>query len=754
MQSSRRVASLSTLAALVVACGGGDPVSPPPPPPPPPAPVTVAVTPATVTVVAGQSQQFTATVTNTTNPTVTWAASAGTIVASGLAATWTAPPAGTAATVTATSVADPARSGSASVTISPPPPAPVASVTLDRSVDTLVPQQQRQIVAVLRDGDGNVLTGRTIAWASTAATLASVSGTGLITGLVPGEATITATAEGKSGSVVVRVVQGGMISVAGGTLSSADGAVTLSIPAGAVAAASPVTITAVPAPTANPLLAPGTAFEFGPSQTFAQPVTMTIKYSPAQLPVGVAASTLRLHRLTGGVWVEVAGSSVDQAANTVTGQTSSFSQYALVGKPLQQQIVIVWENGEGAKCAAGQGLQCGVTFGGGWVVPEDVYTATFELFGASGGGMGGAGTGRGKGGRTVATIPVYPGESFQIRTGRAGNTLGAFNGGGRGGFGNIFTLLDGTVTQTDASAGGGATDVRRGTVVLQDFPGLAGRILVAGGGGGDAGAVLKYTSSGASGTWELLGPGAPGGLGGGLVGGDGGNGDAFSFTGGNSFTAPTGGRGGSTLQPGAAGLSSNWLGFDADKYNGQPEAGDPFWGGGRGGHAQQSTPNGNGGGGGGGGWQGGGGGGSSWTGQQSAAGGGGGSSWGPLGTSFEQGVHTGHGRAVLTFTPSPGLIPTVTTGTPSVSPVPAGSSFTVSATVILKPPAQGPVTGTVRFEVDGALWGSGPVPIQNGQAVSAPISGLPAGSHTITVSYLGNGNLAPSGTNFLVVVSP
>jgi hypothetical protein len=96
----------------------------------------------------------------------------------------------------------------------------------------------------------------------------------------------------------------------------------------------------------------------------------------------------------------------------------------------------------------------------------------------------------------------------------------------------------------------------------------------------------------------------------------------------------------------------------------------------------------------------------------------------------------------------------VTTGTPSITPIPTSGSFTVAATVILKPPAQGPVTGTVRFDVDGVLWGSGPVPIQNGQAISAPISGLPAGSHTITVSYLGSGNLAPSGTNFLIVVGP
>ncbi len=757
----RGIFPLMAIALLILAaCGGSSPVAPPPapppppPPPPPPAPVAVAVTPSAATVAAGQTQAFTAVVSNTTNAAVTWTASTGVLQPAGVSATWTAPSTGGPATVTATSVADPTKSASANVTVMPPVEAPVASIVLDHSAETLVAQQTVQVVAVLKDAANNVLTGRSITWSSTAQATAAVSSTGLITGIAPGAATISATSEGQTATVAITVVEGGVITPTGGVIATSNGAAVVTVPAGAVTSTLALTIAPVQNPTADPLLVPGTAFEFSPSQNFAQPVTVAIKFAPAQLPGNVTIATLRLHRLTGAAWVEVPGSSVDTATNTVTGQTSSFSQYAVVGKLPPAQVTIVWENGQGATCAAGQGLQCGITHGGGWVVPEDVYTATFELYGASGGGINGIGTGRGKGGKTVATIAVYPGEPFQIRTGSAGNTLVAYNGGGRGGFGNIFPVAGGAQVQTNGSAGGGATDVRRGTVVLQDSPGYPGRILVAGGGGGDGGAVMKYTPNGSIGTWELLGPGAPGGQGGGLVGGDGGNGTALAYQGGNSYTAPTGGRGGSTLQPGSAGISSNWLGFDTDRFTGQPADADPYWGGGRGGHAQQSAPNGNGGGGGGGGWQGGGGGGATWEAEQMAAGGGGGSSWGPLGTAFQQGVHSGHGRAVLTFTPSPGLVPTVTTGTPSVTPVLAGTAFTIGAAVTLKPPAQGPVTGTVRFEVNGQLWGSGPVPLQSGQATSAPITGLPAGAHTITVAFLGNGNLAPSGTSFLVVVSP
>ena len=92
--------------------------------------IIVQVSPANATVVSGGTQQFTATVTGTSNVAVTWSATAGTISNSGL---FTAPVVSgiTMATVTATSVAQPSSSGSASVTINPagPPPPPVPTIT-------------------------------------------------------------------------------------------------------------------------------------------------------------------------------------------------------------------------------------------------------------------------------------------------------------------------------------------------------------------------------------------------------------------------------------------------------------------------------------------------------------------------------------------------------------------------------------------------------------------------------------------------
>jgi len=99
---------------LVVSCGGGTTgtVSPA---------ISVRVSASATSVAAGQQVQFTATVTGTTNTSVTWlvvgGAADGTISASGL---YTAPavvPNPALVTVTATSLADPTKSGSGSITV-------------------------------------------------------------------------------------------------------------------------------------------------------------------------------------------------------------------------------------------------------------------------------------------------------------------------------------------------------------------------------------------------------------------------------------------------------------------------------------------------------------------------------------------------------------------------------------------------------------------------------------------------------------
>ena len=80
--------------------------------------ISVTVSPLIASLSSGATQQFTATVQNTTNTGVSWSVSSGTISSSGL---YTAPTVSTntAATVTATSVADSTVSASVPVTIAP-----------------------------------------------------------------------------------------------------------------------------------------------------------------------------------------------------------------------------------------------------------------------------------------------------------------------------------------------------------------------------------------------------------------------------------------------------------------------------------------------------------------------------------------------------------------------------------------------------------------------------------------------------------
>src|SRR4029077_10769174 len=82
---------------------------------------------------------------------------------------------------------------------------PVASVTVSPSSANLQTGQTVQLTATARDASGNTLSGRAMTWTSTNASVATVNGSGLVTGAGAGSATITATSEGQSGTSSVTV---------------------------------------------------------------------------------------------------------------------------------------------------------------------------------------------------------------------------------------------------------------------------------------------------------------------------------------------------------------------------------------------------------------------------------------------------------------------------------------------------------------------------------------------------------------------
>jgi alpha-tubulin suppressor-like RCC1 family protein len=84
-------------------------------------------------------------------------------------------------------------------------PTAVASVTVAPNASDLVVGGTQTFAATVRDAAGNVLDGRPISWSTSNHSIASVDATGLVQGLTPGVATITATSQGKEGSAVVSV---------------------------------------------------------------------------------------------------------------------------------------------------------------------------------------------------------------------------------------------------------------------------------------------------------------------------------------------------------------------------------------------------------------------------------------------------------------------------------------------------------------------------------------------------------------------
>jgi uncharacterized protein YjdB len=159
--------------------------------------VGVTVTPSSI--VVGQTSQATAVVVDASGNVipgafVTWSSSNSVVATVSATGVVTGVSAGTA-TISATSGG---KTGTAVITVSVA--GPVATVTVTLGNPNLHPGQTTQATAVARDAAGNVVTGATFTWTSSNAVVGVVSTSGLVTAVSSGNATITASASGHSGS--------------------------------------------------------------------------------------------------------------------------------------------------------------------------------------------------------------------------------------------------------------------------------------------------------------------------------------------------------------------------------------------------------------------------------------------------------------------------------------------------------------------------------------------------------------------------
>ena len=141
--------------------------------------VKVSVSPGSATLLPGQTQQFTASVTGSSNTSVTWTATGGTITSSGLFTAGSTT--GNSFSVKATSVADTSKSATAAVSIQ------AVQVTVSPTSATLLPGQTQQFTASVTGSSNTSVT-----WTATGGT---ISASGLYTaGQSTGNFAVTATA--------------------------------------------------------------------------------------------------------------------------------------------------------------------------------------------------------------------------------------------------------------------------------------------------------------------------------------------------------------------------------------------------------------------------------------------------------------------------------------------------------------------------------------------------------------------------------
>ncbi len=153
----------------------------------PAAPVTqIVVVPESLTVDPAQQVKFVAygrsAAGDSTGAAVAWSTTGGTVTSDGM---FTADTLAGDFLVTATS-SQPKLSGSSRVHNRGR--LPVASVIVSPAAASVTIGQSVQLAATAKDSNGNPLSGRSITWSSSAAAVAEVNGSGLVTGVGAGAA--------------------------------------------------------------------------------------------------------------------------------------------------------------------------------------------------------------------------------------------------------------------------------------------------------------------------------------------------------------------------------------------------------------------------------------------------------------------------------------------------------------------------------------------------------------------------------------
>ena len=210
------------LTLILMSCGGGSSSSTSTSP-------TVSLSPTTASIRVGQTQQFTATVKNTSNTVVTWEVNGvaggdttnGTVSTSGLYTAPTSVPSPASVTVTAVSQADTAQAASATVTVTVP-------VSIFPTTSAIGPSATLQFTATVTVSTNTAVTWQVNGITGGNSTVGTISTTGLYTApaAVPNPNTVKITAVSQadttqSASATVQITPPPLvISPAGATIAA------------------------------------------------------------------------------------------------------------------------------------------------------------------------------------------------------------------------------------------------------------------------------------------------------------------------------------------------------------------------------------------------------------------------------------------------------------------------------------------------------------------------------------------------------
>ncbi len=121
----------------------------------------------------------------------------------------------------------------------------------------------------------------------------------------------------------------GIVGPAGGTISIPGGAVTLTVPPGAVPAGTEIDLDSGSVRTGEPAPLRGTMFGIGPAgMVLSRPATLKIRYDPAGLSPGEERSA-GLYAEEGLMWLAVQGSTADLAQQSAVGPITRAGSYAV-----------------------------------------------------------------------------------------------------------------------------------------------------------------------------------------------------------------------------------------------------------------------------------------------------------------------------------------------------------------------------------------------------------------------------------------